>query len=53
MYSISNSQREEIAKLLAALTQHPGNDLKSLNLKRRAKLAISKLNKSKQLTDGK
>lgn len=51
MYSISNSQREELTKLLAALTSHPAVDTKAFNIQRRAKLAINKLNRAQKLTE--
>jgi hypothetical protein len=33
MYAISNKQREEITKLLAAIRSLPGNDTKTTNSK--------------------
>jgi hypothetical protein len=49
MYAISNSQQEEIRSLLAALSQLPGNDNRTANLKRKAKIAITKLHKAKKI----
>ena len=49
MYAISNQQREELLKLLAALQTMPGKDTKTMNIKRRAGIAIRKLNNSKQV----
>lgn len=46
MYAISNQQREEIIKLLAALQVLPDKDTKTVNIKRRAGIAIKKLDKS-------
>ena len=50
MYAISNQQRDEVIKLLAALQGLPGNDVKTVNIKRRAGIMIKKLNKSKQIS---
>lgn len=44
MYAISNQQREEIIKLLAALQDLPGKDTKTINIKRRAVILTRKLN---------
>lgn len=49
MYAVSNKQREEVIKLLAALQALPGKDTKTMNIKRRAGIAIRKLNNSKQV----
>ncbi len=49
MYAISNQQREEIIKLLAALQDLPGKDTKTINIKRRAGILIRKLNSKKQI----
>ena len=53
MYAIPNSQRAEIAKLLAALKELPGTDTRTANIKRRATLATRKLNKAKIITNAK
>ncbi|MCX6222445.1 MAG: hypothetical protein NTZ69_15850 [Bacteroidia bacterium] len=50
---IANSQRAEITKLLAALKDLPGMDNKTINLRRRAKNAVRKLDKAKQISNGK
>jgi hypothetical protein len=49
MYEITNSQRAEITKLLAALTKIPGIDSKTADTRRRAKNAIGKLAKARKL----
>jgi len=49
MYSIPNSQRAELIKLLAALTTLPGTDPREANLRRRARLVIGKLNNAKKI----
>lgn len=53
MYAVSNQQRDEIVKLLAALKDLPETDkreTKTFNLKRRAGIMIKKLkNKSPML----
>lgn len=49
MYAISNRQREELLKLLAALQALPGKDTKTGNIKRRAVILIRKLEQKKQL----
>lgn len=52
MYAISNQQRDEIVKLLAALKDLPETDkkdTKTFNIKRRAGIMIKKLNKSKKI----
>jgi len=51
MYSISNSQREELTKLLAALNTHPVVNTKAFNIQRRAKLAINKLNRAQKIAE--
>lgn len=53
MYSISNSQRAEITKLLAALKELTGADNRTVNIRRRATNAIRKLHKAKALTNAK
>jgi len=53
MFSIPNSQRAELSRLLVALTETPGSDTRTANLRRRAKIAIKKLVKAKKTTDGK
>lgn len=50
MYAISNQQRDEIVKLLAALKDLPEKDTKTFNIKRRAGIIIKKLNHSKQIS---
>ena len=47
MYAISNQQREEIIKLLAALQDLPDKD--TINIKRRAVILTRKLNNKKQI----
>lgn len=49
MYAISNQQREELLKLLAALQALPGKDTKTCNIKRRAVILMRKLERKKQL----
>ena len=49
MYAISNQQREEIIKLLAALQDLPDKDTKTINIKRRAVILTRKLNNKKQI----
>lgn len=49
MYMISNQQREELLKLLAALQALPGKDTKTGNIKRRAVILMRKLEQKKQL----
>lgn len=49
MYAISNQQREELLKLLAALQALPGKDTKTCNIKRRAVILMQKLERKKQL----
>lgn len=49
MYAISNQQREEIIKLLAALQDLPNKDTKTINIKRRAVILTKKLNNKKQI----
>jgi hypothetical protein len=49
MYAISNKQREDIIKLLAAIRSLPGQDIRMANIKRMAGINISKLNKSKTI----
>lgn len=49
MYAISNQQREELLKLLAALQALPGKDTKTCNIKRRAVVLMRKLERKKQL----
>jgi ribosome recycling factor len=49
MYAISNQQRAEIMKLLAALHDLPGTDVRTVNTKRKAGIQIKKLNHSKQI----
>lgn len=49
MYNISNSQREELTKLLAALKHLPAVDIKAFNIQRRAKIAISKLSRAQKV----
>ncbi len=51
MYAISNKQREEILMLLAALQSLPGEDNRTANIKRRAKVTINKLNKAKFISN--
>lgn len=43
MYAISNQQREDIIKFLAALQDLPGKDTKTINLKRRVGILKKKL----------
>lgn len=53
MYAVSNQQRDEIVKLLAALKDLPETDkreTKTFNLKRRAGIMIKKLNKAKKIS---
>lgn len=53
MYAVSNQQRDEIAKLLAALKDLPETDkreTKTFNIKRRAGIMIKKLNKLKKFS---
>lgn len=53
MYAVSNQQRDEIIKLLAALKDLPETDkreTKTFNIKRRAGIMIKKLNKSKKIS---
>lgn len=52
MFAISNSLRADLIKMLSIHLSTPGTDTKSANLRRKAKLAITKLNKSKQLING-
>lgn len=47
MYNISNNDREEIIKLLAALQELQGKDTKTANMKRKAVILAKKLNKAK------
>jgi hypothetical protein len=47
MYTISNSNRIELIKLLQFLRGIPGDDNKTANFRRRAKLAIAVLNRAK------
>lgn len=49
MYAISNQQREELLKLLAALQALPGKDTKTCNIKRKAVILMRKLERKKQL----
>lgn len=51
MYRISNSQREELTRLLAALNQYPAKDIKALNIQRRAKIALTKLSRAQKITE--
>lgn len=51
MYEISNQQREELLKLLAALQALPGKDTKTCNIKRRALILIRKLEQKKRLSN--
>lgn len=51
MYAISNQQREDIIKFLAALQDLPGKDVKTINLKRRAGIMIKKLNNRKPILE--
>lgn len=51
MYAISNQQREELLKLLAALQALPGKDTKTCNIKRRALILIRKLEQKKRLSN--
>lgn len=53
MYAVSNQQRDEIIRLLAALKDLPETDkreTKTFNIKRRAGIMIKKLNKSKKIS---
>lgn len=53
MYAVSNQQRDEIVKLLAALKDLPEMDkreTKTFNIKRRAGIMIKKLNKLKKFS---
>lgn len=49
MYAISNRQREEVLKLLAALQTLPGKDTRTCNIRRRAAILIRKLERKKTL----
>jgi len=49
MYAISNKQREDIIKLLAALRGLTGDDTRTANVKRVAKIIIARLNKAKKI----
>jgi hypothetical protein len=49
MYAISNNNKAEIAKLLEFSGNIPGDDLKTVNVRRRAKLVIDMLNKAKPI----
>jgi hypothetical protein len=51
MYAISNKQREDIIKLLAALRNLPGDDTRTANIKRMAGITINKLNKAKFISN--
>ena len=49
MFWIANQQQQELKKLLLVLTKLPGIDAKTSNIRRKAKLAISKLERSKKV----
>lgn len=46
MHAISNALKNELLKLLQPITKLEGSDNKTANLRRRAKLAINKLQKT-------
>jgi len=50
MYAISNKQRDDIIKLLAALRNLHGQDTRTANIRRKAGVNINKLNKAKQIS---
>jgi hypothetical protein len=47
MYAISKSNQSELIRLLEFLRTVPGDDLKTVNARRRAGLSIKMLNKAK------
>ena len=50
MYDISNQQRDDIIKLLTVLQDMPDSNNKLINDKRRARVLIKKLARSKRVS---
>ncbi len=49
MYMISNSNLKEAIHLLQYVDQAPGNDIKTLNAKRRSRILIKQLKKATKI----